>query len=41
MTINKGQGQTLTYCGVDLENNCFSQRQLYVALSRIGIPDHL
>jgi hypothetical protein len=24
MTINKAQGQTLTYCGIDLENNCFS-----------------
>ncbi|XP_060855199.1 ATP-dependent DNA helicase pif1-like [Metopolophium dirhodum] len=41
MTINKAQGQTLTYCGVDLENNCFSHGQLYVAFSRVGRPDHL
>jgi ATP-dependent DNA helicase PIF1 len=41
MTINKDQGQTLTYCGVDLENNCFSHGLLYVALSRVGRPDHL
>ncbi|XP_060876608.1 ATP-dependent DNA helicase PIF6-like [Metopolophium dirhodum] len=41
MTINKAQGQTLTYCGVDLENKCFSHRQLYVAFSRVGRPDHL
>jgi hypothetical protein len=37
MTINKAQGQTLTYCGVYLENNCFS----HVPLSRVGRPDHL
>jgi hypothetical protein len=36
-TINKAQRQNLTYCGVDLENNCF----LHVALSRVGRPDHL
>jgi len=41
MTINKAQGQTLTYCGVDLENNCFSHGQLYVAFSRVERPDHL
>lgn len=27
MIINKAQGQTLTYCIVDLENNCFSNGQ--------------
>jgi len=41
MTINKAQGQTLTYCGVDLENNCFSHWHLYVAFSRVGRTDHL
>jgi ATP-dependent exoDNAse (exonuclease V) alpha subunit len=41
MTINKTQGHTLTYCDVDLENNGFSQGQLYVALSRVVRPDHL
>jgi ATP-dependent DNA helicase PIF1 len=25
MTINKAQHLTLTYCGVDLENNCFNK----------------
>jgi len=39
MAINKAQGQTLTYC--DLENNCFSHGQLYVAFSRVGRPGHL
>jgi hypothetical protein len=33
MTINKTQSQTLSYCDVDLENNCFSHGKLYVALS--------
>jgi hypothetical protein len=41
MTINKAQSQTLIYCGVYLENNCFSHGQLYVPLSRVGRPDHL
>ncbi|XP_022178880.1 ATP-dependent DNA helicase RRM3-like [Myzus persicae] len=42
MTINKAQGQTLTYCGVDLLlDNCFSHGQSYVAFSRVGRPDHL
>ncbi|XP_022160025.1 uncharacterized protein LOC111026279 [Myzus persicae] len=41
MTRNKAQGQTLIYCGVDLENNCFSHGQLYVVFSRVGRPDHL
>ena len=29
MTINKSQGQTMTICGLDLENPCFSHGQLY------------
>jgi len=41
MTINKAQGQTLTYCSIDLVNNCLSHGQLYVAFSRVGRPDHL
>lgn len=28
MTINKAQGQTLIYCGVDLEYNCFLHGKL-------------
>lgn len=35
MTINKAQGQTLRYAGVDLRKHVFSHGQLYVALSRV------
>ncbi|XP_068633528.1 ATP-dependent DNA helicase pif1-like [Battus philenor] len=31
MTINKSQDQSLTICGLNLENACFSHGQLYVA----------
>ena len=41
MTINKSQGQTMTFCGLDLENLCFSHGQLYVACSRVGKPSNL
>jgi len=34
MTINKAQGQSLQVCGLNLENPCFSHKQLYVACSR-------
>jgi ATP-dependent DNA helicase PIF1 len=33
ITINKSQGQSIRYCGVDLRSPCFSHRQLYVACS--------
>ncbi|KAJ8896515.1 hypothetical protein PR048_001859, partial [Dryococelus australis] len=36
MTINKSQGQSLSVCGINLENPCFSFGQLYVACSRVG-----
>ncbi|XP_050065533.1 uncharacterized protein LOC126554507 [Aphis gossypii] len=36
MTINKSQGQSLSVCGINLENHCFSHGQLYVACSRVG-----
>jgi hypothetical protein len=35
-TINKSQGQSIKYCGVDLRSPCFSHGQLYVAFSRVG-----
>lgn len=41
MTINKAQGQSLKFCGVNLENPCFSHGQLYVACSRVGTPTNL
>jgi ATP-dependent DNA helicase PIF1 len=41
MTINKSQGQTLEICGLDIETDCFSHGQLYVACSRVGNPNNL
>ncbi|XP_054719193.1 uncharacterized protein LOC129228538 [Uloborus diversus] len=41
ITINKSQGQTMSVCGLDLENTCFAHGQLYVACSRVGIPSNL
>lgn len=41
MTINKSQGQTMSICGLDLENPVFSHGQLYVACSRVGKPSSL
>ncbi|PIA61727.1 hypothetical protein AQUCO_00200012v1 [Aquilegia coerulea] len=34
MTINKSQGQSVKYLGIDLQTSIFSHGQLYVALSR-------
>ena len=41
MTINKSHGQSLSVCGINLENHCFSHGQLYVACSRVGKPSAL
>ena len=35
MTINKSQGQTVRYVGLDLRRPVFSQGQFYVGISRI------
>ena len=41
VTINKTEGQSLELCGLDLDADCFSHGQLYVACSRFGKPDSL
>lgn len=40
ITINKSQGQTYKYVGIDLRQECFSHGQLYVGLSRSGSADN-
>ena len=40
-TINKAQGQSLEKCGIDLNTDCFTNVQLYVASLRVGKPDNL
>ncbi|XP_065837896.1 ATP-dependent DNA helicase pif1-like [Oscarella lobularis] len=41
MTINKSQGQTLNTVGLYLASHCFSQRQFYVACSRVSTPENI
>lgn len=41
MTINKSQGQTLKFAGIDLREHCFSHGQFYVACSRVSSPNSL
>lgn len=41
ITINKAQGQTLRYCGINLKESCFSRGQLYVACYKVGNPKKL
>ncbi|GBN86434.1 hypothetical protein AVEN_38087-1 [Araneus ventricosus] len=41
MTIKKSQGQTFDHVGIDLDEPVFSHGQLYVALSRSWIPNHV
>lgn len=41
MSINKSQGQSVKYVGLDLRVPVFSHGQLYVALSRSTSPDYI
>ncbi|KAG5530927.1 hypothetical protein RHGRI_025763 [Rhododendron griersonianum] len=41
MTINKSQGQSVKFVGVDLRTPVFSHGQLYVALSRCTSFDRI
>lgn len=41
MTINKSQGQTLSYVGLLLNKYVFVHNQLYVAVSRASNPSGL
>lgn len=41
MTINKSQGQSVKFVGIDLRNPVFSHGQLYVALSRCTSPERI
>ncbi|GBO38042.1 hypothetical protein AVEN_217636-1 [Araneus ventricosus] len=41
MTINTLQGQTFDRAGIYLDEPVFSHGQLYIALSRSSIPNHV
>lgn len=41
MTINKAQGQSIRYVGLDLRIPVFAHGQLYVALSRVTSKSRL
>ena len=41
MTINRSQGQTLSFVGIYLKKQCFTHGQLYVGCSRVGNPEKL
>src|SRR5438445_640126 len=35
VTINRSQGQSVSYVGVDMKSSVFTHRQFYVAVSRV------
>ena len=41
MTINKSQGQTIDFVGLDLEHEIWTHGQLYVAFSRVRSWDNI
>ena len=41
MSINKAQGQTIRFVGLDLRNPVFTHGQLYVALSRVQSKENI
>jgi hypothetical protein len=41
LSINKAQGQTVRYVGLDMREPVFSHGQLYVALSRVTAPHNV
>jgi len=41
MTINKSQGQSLRFVGLELSSPCFTHGQLYVACSRVGSSSNM
>ena len=41
MTINKSQGQSLEYVGLDLRTSVFTHGQFYVAVSRATSVDKI
>src|SRR6266498_1861119 len=41
MSINKAQGQTISYIGLYLPNSVFTHGQLYVALLRVQSKDNI
>ena len=41
VTVNKAQGQTFTRVGIYLPDAVFDHGQLFVALSRVGLPSDI
>ena len=41
MTINKSQGQSVTYVGIDIKSSIFTHGQFYVAVSRVRSVENI